>query len=134
MTDGTPDHWDPKPDERVWYRSQQTGDRAYFVRRDGRDCVRLDRPGEEIIRKLNEAEWMRDDDYRPYTRHQVAMLLWTLDRGLLRMMGRQNEGKAEWATLPEEKRIQFMKDGPADASLRSELWSACMGVLEKHSR
>lgn len=129
-----PDHWDPEPKERTWYRSTQTGDRGYLVRRDGKDRVRLDRPNEDIHRPLNGDDWALDEDYRPYTRFQVSHLAWQTDRLLLRMMGLPNDSRLDWSTLSEEKRMKFMKSGPEDDGLRSELWSAIMGVLEKHSR
>lgn len=129
---GTPDHWDPKPDERIWYRDKQTGDRAYFVRRNGQDRVRLDRPGQEIIRKLEDFD--EENEFRPYNLHQVAVLAFESDKLLAKMQGNHSESKREWMSLREEERIRFMQHGPKEGGLRAELFAAIMGVLKPHAR
>jgi hypothetical protein len=127
------DHWDPKPDERILYRDTQTGDLGYLVRRGGKDRVRLDRPNEEIIRPLDD-HWAEENEYRPFNLFQVAAIAFESDKLLARMMGNHPEAKREWMSMREEKRIDFMQNGPSGNALRSELWTAIMGVLKPHAR
>lgn len=129
---GTPDHWDPKPDERILYRDKQTGDLGYLVRRNGQDRIRLDRPGQEIIRKLEDFD--EENEFRPYNLHQVAVLAFESDKHLARMQGNHGDSRREWMNLREEERIRFMQHGPKGGGLRGELWSAIMDVLKPHAR
>ena len=131
-SDGTPDHWDPKPDERTLYRDKQTGDLGYLVRRNGRDLIRLDRPGQEIIRKLEDFD--EENEFRPYNLHQVATLAFESDKLLAKMQGNHTESRREWMSQPEHERIRFMQHGPKEGGLRGELFAAIMGVLKPHAR
>lgn len=129
----TPDHWDPKPDERLLYRHHQTGDLGWLVRRDGRDMIRLDRP-QEIVKPFRKEEWVEENEFKPFNLHQVAVLAFKSDCELARMQGNHKDSRREWMSMPEQKRIQFMQNGPDESTLRSELWSAIMKVLKPHAR
>ena len=73
--------WDPTPDQRTYYRSAEDGQRAYLVKRNGKDMVRLDRPMEEILRPLD-GSWRPDTQTYPFTAHQVAEVAFAADRAV----------------------------------------------------
>lgn len=127
-------NWDPKPDERIYYRSATTGDLGWIVRRDGIDKIRLDRANQEIIRAFDEAAWIPDRDYKPFTLFQISHLAFEADKVLCRMVGLQKESKREFNMLPDKDRIEWMTNGPDTGGLRAELYEAIMGVLKEHAR
>lgn len=126
-------NWDPKPDERRYYRHRATGDRAYLVRRAGADKMRLDRP-QEILRDPG-PDWLEDAELARFTLQQVAAVSFAADRQLLRAIGHHQQAKKEWGLLPEATRIDWVKHGPAadtfseDLELRLRLWLAVGVVL-----
>lgn len=127
-------HWDPTPAERRYFRHTSTGDLGYVVRREGKDCIRLDREMQEIIQPFRDGQWVEEREFKPFTLHQVAQLAFAADCALCRMMGKHKEAKAEYMTLPEKVRIDFMQNGPGEGGLRSELFKAIMKTLKPHSR
>ena len=122
-------HWEPKPSERVYYRSSLDGQRAYVVRRNDQECLRLDRPGEELLRP-KDATWRLDTQTYPLTRHQLAKVAWVADKALCACIGEHQESKKEWLNTPERERIRFMKDGPDEGNIRDQLYSAIMDSLK----
>lgn len=123
-------HWDPKPDERTYYRSTGDGQRGYLVRREGKDCIRLDRPMEELIRPLD-GMWQKDAEVYPVSPHQAAKIAFVADCALCSVIGEHVAAKREWLNMSEKKRIEFMQEGPGDDSVRDELFFAITGVLRK---
>lgn len=128
------DNWDPAPSERIYYRSAQTGDLGYIVRRGGVDKIRLDRPMEEIVMPFNESSWTPEREFKPFTWHQVAHLAFESDKLLCRMLGLHKESRREWMNLSDKERIEFEQEGPAPSGLRAELYRAVTGALKGHSR
>lgn len=130
--------WDPKPDERVYYRSSADGQRAYLVRRNGKDMLRLDRPMEEILHPVSKVDgavggpWTPDVQIHPLTAHAVAKIAFVADRALCAAMGQPVLAKhADWLSQKEQVRIDFMENGPDTGDVRDDLYDAIMGTLKK---
>lgn len=131
---GTPDHWDPLPAERQYYRSTSDGNLGWLVRRDGKDRIRLDRPNQEIVKPFEQGKWIEEQEWKPFSRTQVSHFAWDCDIRLCKMLGLYQEAKREWLSLRDEERIEWMKSGPGPGNLRAEIYAAIMDVLRKHSR
>ena len=122
--------WEPKPSERVYYRSRLDGQRAYIVHHEGEECLRLDRPAEHVYRKLN-ADWAPDVQTYGASPHQVAKVAFIADRALCAITGDHVESKEEWINLPEKERIRFMEEGPDSGGIRDELFKAITRTLKE---
>jgi hypothetical protein len=122
--------WEPKPSERVYYRAGLDGQRAYVVKRNGEECLRLDRPGEELIRALDNT-WKPDSQTHPMTPHQAAKVAWAADKALCAAIGEFQESKNQWINAPERERIRFMEEGPDADNVRDRLFLAVMGCLKE---
>lgn len=121
-------YWDPLPSERQYYRSPVDNQRAYLVRRNGKDMLRLDRPMEEILHPLTDS-WKPDRQAYPINSQQIAYVAYVADQALCKALGK-SPGKGEWLSLREKERIEWMDDGPADGSVRDDLYDAIMGTLK----
>lgn len=130
----TPDNWDPLPAERQYYRSAETGDLGWLVRRDGKDRVRLDRPLQEIVRPFEEGKWVEEREWKPFSRTQVSKLQFETDKLVCSMLGLHKEGKRDWLSLKDEERIAWMKQGPGPGNLRADVYKALAKIFERHSR
>jgi hypothetical protein len=122
------DNWDPKPNERKYYRSAIDGQRGYLVRRGGEDCVRLDRPMEELVSPLD-GSWAVDSKLHVMSRHAAAKIAYIADQALCRATGEYGS-KKEWIDLGDNERIRFMKDGPDVGGFRDEFYKGIMGLLK----
>jgi len=122
------DHYDPKVHERRWYSHARTGDRAYFVKREGRECVRLDRPNEELIRPLG-PEWKEDHETRPLNMSQLARICYAADQELCKALGERSLMK-DWLSLRDEEMHAWMSgQGPTKGPKARR--DAYMGLWEK---
>ena len=106
------------------------GQRAYLVHHDGAECLRLDRPSEELYRKLG-PEWSPDAQTYLASPHQVAKVAFIADRALCAITGDHLEAKEEWINLPEKERIRFMEDGPDSVGIRDKLFKAITRTLKE---
>lgn len=122
------DHWDPAPDERTYYRSAEDNQRAYLVRREGKDMLRLDRTMEEILRPFTSA-WKPDNQVHPVNAQQLAQVAFAADRALCRVLGKHAQSHGDWLSLKEQARIKWMAHGPATGDIRDDLFDAIMGTL-----
>ena len=121
---------DPTPDQRVYYRSAQDGQRAYVVQRNGKDVLKLDRPMEEIIRKMD-GSWVPDIQMHPLTAHAVAAVAFAADRALCKAQGvHLKPQETEWLSMKEQDRIKWMETGPVTGDVRQDLYDAIMGTLQ----
>lgn len=130
MTVGTPEHYEPKPHERVWYNHVMTGDRGYAVRRAGKDGIRYDRPAiDDVSYTLN--DWKRlEEKADEFTALQIAMVCFEADRKLCWAMGQQDLAKREWLEMSEKLRMKWVTDGPpASAKRRVQLYQAIKAVM-----
>lgn len=114
--------WDPEPHGREWYSHTRTGERGYFVRRGGKNCIRLDRPMEDISKPFNESEWNPDREHRPMTAAQVAQIAFEADRKLCFYLGLRERSRKEWQSLSDKQRQFWMSKGPNE-SQRAELYA-----------
>lgn len=120
---------DPKPSDRVYYRSSEDGQRAYLVRRAGKDMLKLDRPMEEILRPFD-GNWKPDVQQHPLTKHAVGKVAYDADVALRRAMGvHMKPQETEWLSMKEQARIKWMESGPASGDVREDLYDAIMGTL-----
>jgi hypothetical protein len=125
------DHYDPKPTERRWYSHTRTGDRAYFVKREGRECVKLDRPNQEIVKPLG-PEWKEDHETRPLNMSQLARICYAADQELCKALGERDCLK-DWLSLRDEDVADWMsgrgpKKGPVERrKLYASNWTALKG-------
>ncbi len=128
-TDESPD-WDPKPHERRWFTNHQTGDRAYLVRRGGKDCIRLDRPQQEIVRPLRTGEWDEDLDVRPLIVSQVARIAFAADAEFRKSLGMYGEAKL-WDDLSERDRVAWLQGKGPQQKDRQKLFRAIWGSISE---
>jgi hypothetical protein len=123
--------WDPTPAERAYYRSHKDGQRAYLVRRNGKDMLRLDRPMEEILHQLD-GNWQADVSIPPLSVHAIAAVAFAADRALCKATGVQLKAhQGEWLSMKEQARIDWMNEGPKTGDIRDDLYDAIMGTLRK---
>lgn len=127
-SEGTPDHYEPKPHERVWYTHATTGDRGYAVRREGRDLVRRDRPGIDDV--SDPRDWKRIVDETPtFSAIQIAQICFEADKKLCWALGQPDLAKREWLDLSEAARIKWLNEGP-----RTSKRAALYAVIRDHLR
>lgn len=127
------DHWDPAEHERTYYSHMTTGDVGWMVRREGKDCIRLDRPNHEIIRPYRQDEWQPELQHRPLTKYQLLQVAFEADRKLCFFLGKHDIARREWLSLKEEDRIKWGQFGPGSGSGRRELFNAVMAALERYA-
>ncbi len=120
--------WDPKPSERIYYRSHNTGDLGYLVRRDGKDQVRLDRPEQEIVIPFRTGEWDPEQKLPGLNRMQKAQIAWEADCKLRYFLGDHQGARKTWLSLREKERIDYAEDGPEEPASKL-LWRAIMSSL-----
>lgn len=127
------DNWDPHPGERRYYTHAQNGDRGYLVRRNGKDHIRRDLPGEEKIVRFSDV-WVADHAHRPLNVSQLAMVIYSADQELCRVMGLHSKLK-KWIDLGEEERARWIQgEGPKGPDIRTRLHSAMWDVLQELSK
>ncbi len=124
------DNWDPLPHERAFHRHSTTGDLGWLVRREGKDCIRLDRPAQEIVRPFRPDEWIVEREHRPLTKYQLAQVAFEADKKLCFFLGHHDLSRREWLALKDEPRIAFTNNGPGGKGPRQQLFNAIMSVLE----
>ena len=127
------DNWDPPDHERVFYRHSTTGDLGWLVRRDGKDCVKYDRPAMDIVRPFRADEWIAELEYRPLTRLQLVQVAFEADKKLCYFLGRHELSRRQWLNLSENERIRWSTNGPPDTGGRQELFQAIMASLERYA-
>lgn len=129
-------NWEPTPAERIWYSHILTGDRGYFIRRDGKDCIRLDRPTDPYAVKQLTADWQKDETWRPITQAQRAQVAFEADRALARALGLHKESERSWINLKDEERIAWVNNGPMrkERDPRQKLWEAIMEATKELAR
>jgi hypothetical protein len=117
-------NWDPAKAQREYVRNVTTGELGWFVRRDGKRMVKLDRPNQEILRRHIENEWVEEDPSRPMSDIHVSRIAFEADRELCRTLGLHLHAKREWAKLTEPERKMFLGDGPKEPPARVALFKA----------
>lgn len=125
------EHWDPADHEKIYYRHTTTGDLGWLVRREGRDCIRFDRPSHEMVRVFKEDEWIAEREHRPLTKYQLTQIAFEADKKLCFFLGLHSEARRDWLSLRDEDRIRWAEKGPPPRGGRRELWQAVMASLER---
>lgn len=127
-----PANWSPKnEDQRRYYRDAQTGDRGYLVKRDGKRCIQLDRPNQEIIRRLDD-NWLEEDATRPITPIAAARIYFEADKALCAALGDQEKGRSDWAKLTDAQRHLWMTEGPKRPMQRAVLYKGLVKLMEPY--
>ena len=131
-------NYEPKPHERIWYRSQANGDLGYYCRVGGVDHIRLNRPGlpdTQGLKKFNGgAGWTKEAEHRPLTAHQLAHVAFAADAALCRYLGLHNLAGREWAALRDEDRIEWTENGPQKEAARIRLHNAIKDALQEFTK
>jgi hypothetical protein len=100
-----------------------------MVRREGKDCIRLDRPNQEVVRPFREGEWSPVREFRPLTRLQLVQVAYEADRKLCFFLGLHAEARREWNAMRENDRLAWADHGPGGGAGRKELFRAIMAKL-----
>lgn len=130
----TPRDWDPPPGQRIYVRNADTGQLGWLVRRNGKDCVRLDRANQEIITAFSGATWLQVVEHRPLNRVQLVQIAFEADKALLRSLGEYEKAKKEWLSLSDKQRVAWIEEGPKDPPIRAMFYRTIMDFLEEHMR
>lgn len=136
------DNWEPKAHEREYYRNGNTGDRAYLVRREGVEKMRLDRPEQELLFDVSRNAdgdilgWKRDAEASLYHRSQIARVAFGADRELCSVVGLHGESRKAWQDLTDKQRTEFIAKGPQSVAhpIRNMLYVAILQAMEPHTR
>ncbi|MDX2253275.1 MAG: hypothetical protein NW202_13400 [Nitrospira sp.] len=135
IEDHPPEGWeseaerDPPEHLRVWFRSTKDGQLGYMVKRDGRDHIRLDRPGEEIVKPFKADLWQPEHQVRKMAHAQTVQIAFEADRQLCKALGDFQRASKEWQSLKDEERIAWMRHGPKGPRVRVELYRAIIDTL-----
>jgi hypothetical protein len=127
-----PDNLEPENHQRVWYRHRRNGNRGYMVRRDGRECIKLDRPAEDITKPYQQGEWIQEADRRPMTEATMAQVALAADRQLCLFLGEHELSRKDWHSMSDDERIGWMQEGPDDPEIRAVIYEVIMEVLRSH--
>ena len=131
MSEHTEDKWDPEPHEKQWFQDAMTGDRGWLVRREGKDCIRLDRPNMDHWRPYKQGEWKPLKEHRPFSRGQITQVAFVADRMLLKIRGDHDLAKKTWGDITDDQRRRWIQHGPEQDPLRRKLYEAIMSVLRE---
>jgi hypothetical protein len=124
------DYWDPPSHERDYYRHQVKGDLGWLVRREGRDCIKYDRPDQEIVIPYNEHDWIREQEYRPFSDAQIVQVAFAADKALCMLLGMHDKSRKEWVGLSDHQRAKWMREGPRNNRHRAKMYRAIRTALE----
>lgn len=125
---------DPPEYEREWVRHATTGDRGYMVVRNGERMVKYDRPGQEMLRKYNEQQWLPDREKRPFARFHVGRVQYEADAQLCFFLGKYDRYRLKWESLTDGQRKGWIEKGPPKSQeARAMLWTAIKMALEPYT-
>lgn len=124
-------NWDPPPNERTYYRSVGNADRGWLVRRNGIDCIKLDRPMQDIVRPFREHEWSAEKQHRPLNPIEKARVAYAADQELCKAIGLIRGSRKTWLDISDDMRIQWMNDGPERPDCRVKLFAMIMECLKE---
>jgi hypothetical protein len=132
--------FDPLEEDRVYVRNIVNGNLGWLVRRDGREMVRLDRPMEEILFPMvrlpdgEPKDWAQESRPRAIGPGVAARIAFEAHRALCAALGKHMKAKAEWLSLSENARHDFITKGPRNGTpIEVKLWDAILKVLAEDS-
>ena len=115
--------WEPLAHERQYYRSAETGDRGFLIRKGGKDHIQLDRGTRldyETARVFREGDWVQESPDKPrFSEMQIAMVCFDADKALCKQMGDVKKATRQWLNLGDDQRIKWMRDGPLEPTRRA---------------
>lgn len=128
---------EPKAHERVFYRHRDTGELAYLVKLDGKLKLRMNRPGETILKAFSEELWVKEEaaryDLAPMQRAKVAF---AADKELCMLLGLPTLARRDWLKMRDHERIAWMSNGPEPTGdpvkdrARHRVWRQLSQALE----
>lgn len=124
-------NWDPAINDRIYFRSSSNGERGWMVRRDGIDCIKLDRPMQDISRPYKEGEWSREKQHWPMTEMDKARVTFAADKELCKAIGLFQGSRVTWLDLTDEKRVEWATNGPEKPDIRVKLHATIMECLRE---
>lgn len=129
-------HSDPKPSERSYVRHAQNGELGYLVEREGRQTVKLDNAGQEILRPYVPGDWVPETVRRQLMPMAVARVAFEADKALCRELGLHQLAIRSWDKLKDGQRQDFAARGPGKAGSgpRNRLWMAVKVILEESTK
>lgn len=122
--------------KRVWYRHRENGELAYLVRIGEKTMLQLDRPGQQLLRKLND-DWVEEHSRYELMPMQRALVALEADKALCKLLGLVPQSRRDWTMMRPAERVAWMENGPepvndsARDGVRKALWKSTMAVLEK---
>ncbi len=120
---------------RDWYRRRSDHQLGYLVMRSGQQCIRLDRGSQEIVVPYRPGEWVHAKDERPFTKAQVAMMIFEWDRALCRSLGLVEEARRDWRQLRETERGVWIEGiGPDKPKIRAIMFKAIWEAMSPYFR
>lgn len=123
------DEWDPLPHERIYYTHVLSGDLGWLVRREGKDVIKLDRPGLDEVRPFSASDWNLRHEVRPMAPGQVAKVMFEAHKALMLALAIHDKSKVEWADLSPEKRRAWIERGPTKPPIAAALYAAIKRTL-----
>lgn len=123
-----PDDWDPRPGTERWYRHATTGDRGFSVRRGGKEYIRLDRPNQEILRRVSD-DFVEEDATRPLTPIHLARVCFEADKALCAGLGLMDKARGDWTKLTDKQRHAWMESGPKSPVARVVLYAGLKKLM-----
>ena len=127
-----PRHYDPPPHERQYVRENMSGELGWLVRREGKDCVKMDRPNEDIYRPFLEGRWQPERPASNLSDSQIAMVAHAADAALCRFIGMHGVANRDWLALTDRQKARWRQEGPLSPDVRRNLYAAIQGVLKAH--
>lgn len=132
--------FDPKPNDREYYRHALTDDLGWLVKRNNREHMKYDRPEFDHTMAVYRDDqgaikgWVPEKEPAPLLSQQAAIVAFEADRALGRFTGDRSKVKA-WIDLREEDRRKWIEDGPTcPPGPRRDLYRAVMKALEPFTR
>ena len=129
-----PNNWEPDEHDRMYFRNKLEGNLGYLIKEDGKDKIKLDRPGEHIARPFKPNEWIQEKETRKFTQAQITQIAFEADKKLCQLLGDWDKGKRDWIGLGDKMRIDWIRYGPDDPPVRAHLYHAIMGTMSPHAQ
>lgn len=126
--------WDPPEHQRQYFHNTKDGGLGYLVIENGVQKIRLDRPGQQIIRAYKPSEWTPAHEERKWTEAQITEVAFAADTVLNKLMGDHERARKVWYGLRDEERIAWIRQGPIKDPVRRNLYRAIKDVLMRYVR
>ena len=99
-----------------FWRHTTTGETGHLVSRDGREFIRIDRPGDTVERTFRPGDWIPEVELRPLSPMVRARICYAADQELCTGLGLR--ATKPWLNLSERERASFMHEGPSEPARR----------------